>query len=235
MTHRNRALLDLCHEAPCLLLPGQHECLGAPSEPCHSDMIRHGRGGNHKSHDCFAVPGCHNAHLAFTRANLGKEGYHAAWTEAMERWILYLWVSEKIRLTDINQRPKELSMEAPMCKICEHRHYVRDPHQFGKNTSADEAKDRKVGNARRDSSADCSSSRFTAQPGGTPGKNTSREGRRVLKAEGVSSDATRTASTEKPNPPPATQSTGKRGKPEKPAPGKRKTGPKNKRKLVKKP
>ena len=106
----------------------------------------------------------------------------------MDRWILYLWVSEKIRLTDINQRPKELSMEAPMCKICEHRHYVRDPHQFAPDTS--------------------------------------REGRRVLKAEAERPDATRTASTEKPNPPPATQSTGKRGKPEKPAPGKRKTGPK---------
>ena len=193
MTHRNRALLDLCHEAPCLLLPGQHECLGAPSEPCHSDMIRHGRGEHHKSHDCFAVPGCHNAHLAFTRANFGKEGYHAAWVEAMERWILYLWVSGKIRLTDINQRPKESTMEAPMCKICEHRHYVRDPHDFGgkkevkpehhekvlktsraalglTNTSADEAKGRKAENARGDSSRDSSSSRITAQAGGKPAK-----------------------------------------------------------------
>ena len=188
MTFRNRALLDLAHEAPCLLLPGQHECLSAPSEPCHSDMIRHGRGEHHKSHDCFAVPGCHNAHLSFTRANLGKEGYHAAWIEAMERWILYLWISEKIRLTDINQRPKELSMEAPMCKICEHRHYVRDPHQFAPDTS--------------------------------------RQGRRVLKVEGVSSDATRTASTEKPDPPPATSGkpAGKKGqrRAAKPSPGKRK-------------
>ena len=126
-------------------------------------------------------------------------------------------------------------MEAPMCRVCENRHYVRDPHIWEKNTSADEAKGRKAENARVNSRRDSSSSRITAQAGGTPGKNTSREGRRVLKAEGVSSDATRTASTEKPNPPPATQSTGKRGKPEKPAPGKRKAGPKNKRKLVKKP
>jgi len=171
MTHRNLALLDLCHEAPCLLLPGQHECLGAPSEPCHSDMIRHGRGEHHKSHDCFAVPGCHNAHLSFTRANLGKEGYHAAWTAAMERWILYLWVSEKIRLTDINQRPKELSMEAPMCKICEHRHYVRDPHQFGKNTSADVGKAPRGGERTPGRSGDCYGSRLSAQAGERPAKN----------------------------------------------------------------
>lgn len=128
MTYRNRALLDLCHEAPCLLLPGQHECLGGPSEPCHSDMIRHGRGEHHKSHDCFAVPGCHNAHLAFTRANLGKDGYHAAWTEAMERYILWQWVSGKVRLADITQRPKESTMEAPHCKICDHNHWAREPH-----------------------------------------------------------------------------------------------------------
>jgi len=185
MTHRNRALLDLCHEAPCFLLLGHEGCGRDASVPAHSDMIRHGRGKDHKSHDCFAVPGCPVCHEHFKRSELGPDGYHEAWTAAMERWILYLWVSEKIRLTDINQRPKELSMEAPMCKICEHRHYVRDPHQFAPDTS--------------------------------------REGRRVLKAEGVSSDATRTASTEKPNPPPATQSTGKRaGRAAKPSPGKRK-------------
>jgi hypothetical protein len=91
-------------------------------------MIRHGRGEKHKSHDCFAVPGCHNAHLAFTRANLGKEGYHAAWTEAMERYILWQWVSGKVRLADINQRPKDTSMEAPLCKVCQKNHWNREPH-----------------------------------------------------------------------------------------------------------
>lgn len=128
MTYRNRALLDLAHEAPCFLLPGQHECLGQPAEPCHSDMIRHGRGENHKSHDCFAPPGCHNAHLAFTRSNLGKEGYFQAWIEAMERYILWQWVTGKVRLADITQRAKETTMEAPFCKVCQQRHYVRDPH-----------------------------------------------------------------------------------------------------------
>jgi hypothetical protein len=253
MTYRNRALLDLCHEAPCLLLPGQHECLGGPSEPAHSDMIRHGRGEHHKSHDCFAVPGCHNAHLAFNRANLGKDGYHAAWTEAMERYILWLWVSDGIRITERKQPPKEHAMEAPMCKICEHRHYVRDPNTFGKNTSASEAKDRKVENARRDSSANSSSSRITAQAGGTPVKNsirslrgqqhlgsgskamkdgsipsdratnTSREGRRVLKAEAARPDATRTAATANARPASLPRKTGGDGTAAKP-----KTAPKKK-------
>ena len=139
MTYRNRALLDLCHEAPCLLLPGQHECSG-PSEPCHSDMIRHGRGEHHKSHDCFAPPGCHNAHLAFTRSNLGKEGYFQAWVEAMERYILWQWVSGKVRLADITQRPKEPSMEPPKCRLCEKNHWAREGCNFGKTTKPEKEK-----------------------------------------------------------------------------------------------
>lgn len=103
------------------------------------------------------------------------------------------------------------------------------------NTSADEAKDRKVGNARRDSSADCSSSRFTAQASGTLAKNTSREGRRVLKAEAARPDATRTAATAKPNPPapPAHSMAEEQTKADKVTPGKRKTATKKKRKAKK--
>ena len=71
--HRNRALLDIAHEAPCMLLLGAEGCGNHPSVPCHSDAQRHGRGAGCKSHDCFAVPGCPACHTAFTRANLGRE------------------------------------------------------------------------------------------------------------------------------------------------------------------
>ncbi len=62
------------------------------------------------------------------------------------------------------------------------------------------------------------------------GSNTSREGRRVLKAEAARPDATRTASTEKSQPKTANpgKPAGKKGNAEKPAPGKRKTAPKKK-------
>lgn len=261
MTYRNRALLDLCHEAPCLLLPGQHQCIGPPSEPAHSDMIRHGRGEKHKSHDCFAVPGCHNAHLAFTRANLGKDGYHAAWTEAMERYVLYLWVSGKIQITAAPRAGKEPSMEAPHCRICDHKHWAREPHILPAdaptekrskrpaialpapakasitNTNADRGKAPKGGKRTPGRSGDSLSFRIAARVGGTPATNTSREGRRVLKAEAARPDATRTAATAKPNPPPATpgKPAGKQTNAEKVTPGKRQTASKaNKRKGKKK-
>lgn len=226
MTYRNRALLDLCYEAPCLLLPGQHECLGAPSEPCHSDMIRHGRGEHHKSHDCFSVPGCHNAHLAFTRANLGKEGYHAAWTEAMERYILWQWVSGKIRLTDINQRPKESTMEAPMCRICDHRHWAREPHILPADAPAEKRSKRVADILFPPDSESILETKPSPAPPRSPrrdGKNTTREGRRVLKAEASGPDATRTAATAKSQPATPPAKAEKRTKAEKARPGKPKT------------
>lgn len=93
LTYRNRALLDVCHTAPCLLLLGAPGCGSFPSVPCHSDLLRHGRGVGHKSDDVFAVPGCPPCHAIFTRAKLGKEGYEDAWLQAHERYLMWLFRS----------------------------------------------------------------------------------------------------------------------------------------------
>lgn len=98
MTHRDRRLLDLSHEAPCFLQLGVPGCGNHPSVPCHSDMQRHGRGVGHKSADLFAVSGCPACHAAFTRANLGRDGYEWAWQRAHERYLLWLWENNKIKV-----------------------------------------------------------------------------------------------------------------------------------------
>lgn len=98
MTHRNRHLLDLCHEAPCMLQLGAAGCGRNKSVPCHSDMLRHGRGAGHKSHDCLAVPGCPPCHAMFTRKELGREGYEAAWSAAFERWVLWQWDQQRVKV-----------------------------------------------------------------------------------------------------------------------------------------
>ena len=237
MTYRNRQLLDLCHAAPCCLQLGHEGCGRDKSVPCHSDMIRHGRGANHKSHDCFAVPGCPVCHEYFKRSVLGREGYLEAWTAAMERYILWLWVSQSIRVVTKRDIQKEPSMEAPLCRLCEKRYWSREGCDFGKNTNADEGKAPKGGERRPGRSGDCSSSRLIAQAGGTPVENTSREGRDVLKAEAARPDATSTLPTGNARPAPANpgKTAGKKGTAAKPAPGKRKTAPKANRKRVKKP
>lgn len=97
--YRNRALLDLAHEAPCMLQLPVVGCGIHPSVPCHSDALEHGRGAGSKSHDCLAVPGCPACHAAFTRERLGRDDYLFAWGRAMSRWLVWLWANEKVRLS----------------------------------------------------------------------------------------------------------------------------------------
>ena len=97
-THRDRKLLDLAHEAPCMLLIATEGCSAHPSVPCHSDLLRHGRGVGHKSHDCLAVPGCPACHALFTRAHLGSPLYEATWHVAMELYLVWLWRNGKVKV-----------------------------------------------------------------------------------------------------------------------------------------
>lgn len=96
--HRDRKLLDVSHDAPCFLRLGISGCGNDKSVPCHSDMQRHGRGASFKSHDCLAVPGCPLCHAAFTRGNLGREGYEAAWLRAIEAYIVWLFKNDKVKV-----------------------------------------------------------------------------------------------------------------------------------------
>jgi len=95
-TYRNRKLLDIAHDAPCMLQLGVKGCGTYPSVPCHSDMLKHGRGVGHKSHDCFAVPGCPACHRHFTREYLGRGGYETEWLAAYERYLLWLWETGRV-------------------------------------------------------------------------------------------------------------------------------------------
>lgn len=104
MTHRDRKLLDCAHDAPCFLLLASEGCSRDASVPCHSDLLAHGRGVGHKSHDCLAVPGCPACHALFTRAHLGREGYYEVWRNAFERYQVWLWTEGKIRVAEQQRR-----------------------------------------------------------------------------------------------------------------------------------
>ncbi len=80
------------------------------------------------------------------------------------------------------------AIDAPLCRLCNKPHWQREPHDFGKNTNADEGKAPQGGERTRGRSRDCSSSRITARAGERPVKNTSREGRDVLKAKATSTE-----------------------------------------------
>lgn len=74
-------------------------CSVNDSVPCHSDLLRHGRGVGHKSHDCLAVPGCPACHAVFDRKHLGRDGYEFAWMQAFERYQVWMWTEGKVKAT----------------------------------------------------------------------------------------------------------------------------------------
>lgn len=96
--YENRKLLDLAHEAPCMLQLSVPGCGGYASVPCHSDMLRHSRGFSSKTHDFLAVAGCPACHAAFTRARLGRDGYEQAWQLGLERYLHWLWTNGKLKV-----------------------------------------------------------------------------------------------------------------------------------------
>lgn len=95
MTHRNKKLLDVAHDAPCLLQLGRCE---GQVVPCHSDQLEDGRGVGHKSHDCLAIPGCVACHQKFIRAYLGREQYADVYVRALKLYIVWQWVNERVRV-----------------------------------------------------------------------------------------------------------------------------------------
>lgn len=95
MTVRNRALLDLAHDAPCFLKLGP--CSGQVV-PCHSDQLGDGRGVGHKSHDPLAVPGCVACHARFTRQYLGRSAYSEIHARALKEYIVWLWQNDKLKV-----------------------------------------------------------------------------------------------------------------------------------------
>lgn len=95
MTHRDRALLDQAHDAPCFV---QLACDGNPSVPAHSDMLEDGRGEGHKSHDCLAVGCCPGCHRLFTREHLGRKGYFEVHARALKRYIVWLFTTGRIHV-----------------------------------------------------------------------------------------------------------------------------------------
>ena len=86
MNYRDRELLDMAYEFPCLLqLP---YCEGGMGEPAHSNQAVHGKGGAQKAHDCFYVPGCRACHREIDQGRtMTREEKFEAWNRAYWRFV----------------------------------------------------------------------------------------------------------------------------------------------------
>lgn len=88
--YRNRGLLDLAYELPCMLQLAC--CEGGVGEPAHSNQPRHGKGGSIKAHDCFFVPACRPCHRELDQGKtMTRDEKRDAWDEAFLRTYQALW------------------------------------------------------------------------------------------------------------------------------------------------
>lgn len=85
--HRDRKLLEVVHEAPCM--GSVDGCNVRPVQAAHSDDSQHGKCLSRKSHDCFIAamcgpgyhgPGCHHAIGAGHRLNRAER--RQVWTDS---------------------------------------------------------------------------------------------------------------------------------------------------------
>ena len=97
--YRNRKLLDVAHDAPCMfLIPKVCRSMVNPSVPAHSNEQRHGRGKDNKSHDVFAPAGCNECHHWYDFGMAPREEKQDAFRWALERWWLWLFRNEKVKV-----------------------------------------------------------------------------------------------------------------------------------------
>lgn len=98
--YRNRKLLDVAHDAPCMFrIPGVCRDQVDPSIPCHSNEQRHGRGKDNKSHDVYAPAGCGPCHYWYDFGkDASREEKQNAFQFALERWWLWLFRNDKVRV-----------------------------------------------------------------------------------------------------------------------------------------
>lgn len=96
MTYRNRKLLDLAHDMPCMA-GFDHQCYGyLGCDPAHSDSHIFGRGCGHKSHDFAFAAMCNNAHKMLDTFDRDTKFFE--WLRAYSKTQEYLWENNKLTI-----------------------------------------------------------------------------------------------------------------------------------------
>lgn len=101
MTYRNRKLLNLAWDMPCMA-QFPHDCNDSGGcEPAHSDHHIFGRGAAHKSHDFAFAALCPAAHRIITgkvNDDLSREQKFYDWMRAYVRTQEWLWEHELLQV-----------------------------------------------------------------------------------------------------------------------------------------
>lgn len=82
--YRNRKLLDAVYNVPCFVC-------GQPSEPCHSNLLVHGKGKGLKSTDAAIMALCRDHHMMLDQGReMTKEERREFTFEAISYTLIYM-------------------------------------------------------------------------------------------------------------------------------------------------
>lgn len=95
--YRNRKLLDLAHNMPCMA-DFPHQCTGyLGCDPAHSDSSIFGRGFSFKSHDFAYAAMCNPSHKMLD--TFDNEAKKFEWLRAYVKTQKYLWENKLVRVS----------------------------------------------------------------------------------------------------------------------------------------
>lgn len=95
MNYRNRALLDLARDQPCM-----HCGIGDGTVvAAHSNQSKHGKGMSIKAHDNFIAFLCAKCHRELDQGSRwNREERQQIWQGAHDKTMLHLWQTEKLQV-----------------------------------------------------------------------------------------------------------------------------------------
>lgn len=91
MNYRNRALLNLAKDAPCMNCGAQNGTTVA----AHSNSLRHGKGRGIKAHDSYIAFLCFECHRLM---DANEPCILSSFEDLMGKTYLYLWQSGLIKV-----------------------------------------------------------------------------------------------------------------------------------------
>ena len=95
MTYRDRRLLEVVREAPCMVCFKQDGTVVA----AHSNQLRDNKGRGTKSHDFRIAAMCYTCHTRCDQGrDLSKEERIAMWEEAHRGTIAWLFLNGKLKV-----------------------------------------------------------------------------------------------------------------------------------------
>lgn len=95
MNYRNKKLLEIVREAPCMMCSIQDGTVVA----AHSNQLRDGKGTGIKSQDFRIAALCHQCHhMIDNDKSLDKHDRIAAWEEAHRKTIGWLFTNDHLQI-----------------------------------------------------------------------------------------------------------------------------------------